>query len=110
MLKKKKEGGCGWRNHLKVKPTLVPQPLSAPLTVVSGVASVIVCGSAVTRSNQITFMALANVLKAWRGALLDISWWEVHKTISGAKETLPFKPNEAGAIIISGIALLIGRQ
>lgn len=55
-------------------------------------------------------MALANVLKAWRGALLDISWWEVHKTISGAKETLPFKPNEAGAIIISGIALLIVRQ
>lgn len=33
---------------------------------------------------------------------MGIGWWEGHKTIKSAKETLPFKPNEAGAII-SGI-------
>lgn len=49
-------------------------------------------------------------IESLAGALWTISWWEVHKTIRSAKETLPFKPNEAEAIIISGVALLIGRQ
>ncbi len=68
---------------------------------ISSVGTITVCRSAVTQSQSNYFYGGASYGEPGR-SFVDMRWWKDHKTIKSAKETLPFTPDEVGAII-SGI-------